>query len=71
MEIKRLKDEIELNIEAKTFNYSPKFSSSEDRSNGMQKYSMANNSNIIKSMERNTLEAKKYQMSNYIAEMQK
>lgn len=34
----------------------------------MQKFSMSsNNATIIKAMEKNTLDAKKYQMSNYIA----
>ena len=43
----------------------------EDRSNssGIGKYSSVSNNNalIIKAMEKNTIDAKKYQMSNYIA----
>jgi len=47
----------------------------EDRNNnsGMAKYNSisSNNALIIKAMEKNTIDAKKYQMTNYIAELQR
>ena len=73
MEIKRLKEEIELNIDSKSMNYGPKYMPTQDKDQGHKnnKYSMSNNASIIKSMEKNTMDAKRYQMSNYIADLQK
>ena len=71
MEIKRLKEEIELNIDSKSINYGPKYMPTQDKDQKTNKYSMSNNASILKSMEKNTIDAKRYQMSNYIAELQK
>jgi len=50
-------------------NYTPKYTPSRDNENN--KYSFTNNASIMKSMEKNSLEVKKYQMLNYIAELQR
>jgi hypothetical protein len=60
-----MRDEIEMSIE----NRSGNFGSFVGRGEG--KGPINPNSNIMKSMEKNTMDVKKYQMFNYIAELQK
>lgn len=61
-----MRDEIEMSIE----NRSGNFGSFVGRGEGA-KGPINPNSNIMKSMEKNTMDVKKYQMFNYIAELQK
>lgn len=71
MEIKRLKDEIEMNIQSRSINYSPRYVDTKDKPAQTQGVSTSNNYSIMKSMEKNNLDVKKYQMLNYIAELQR
>ncbi len=48
MEIKRLKDEIEISIESRNVSYSPKYSNI--KADQTQKASITNNASIMKSM---------------------
>ncbi len=66
MEIKRMRDEIEMSIESRSGNFNS-FAGRGERPKG----AVNPNSNIMKSMEKNTMDVKKYQMFNYIAELQK
>ena len=60
-----MKDEIEMNIESRNVSFSPRYGGKDT------KYQINNNATIMKSMEKNTIDIKKYQMLNYISELQK
>lgn len=58
-----------MSIESRSINYSPRYLNSKQEQ--LQKANLTYNSSIMKSMEKNTLDVKKYQMLNYIAELQR
>lgn len=70
MEIKRLKDKIEMDLDAGSKNFIPKYTTARDK-DGNFKSNTWNNTNIMKSLDKDNFEANKYHMLNYIAELQR
>lgn len=75
MEVKRMRDEIEIDMSRKNRTYEPKFSGIKDKmptySEKRSNYNTDSNANVLKSMEVGLSEMKKFHMLNYIAELQK
>lgn len=71
IQIKKMKEEIEIDLNRRATNlpsYSPKKDT--DYSSTPRAHT-ASNANIMRSLEKNNFEVKKYQMLNYIAELQR
>jgi hypothetical protein len=60
-----MKDEMEMDIDRRSNHLVPKYSDRKD--NSKQVSHTTNNNNIMRSLEKNNFELKKYQVLNYIA----
>ena len=68
MEVKRMKDELEMDINRRNTHIEAKYEAPRSKDNFS---GSASNANIMKSLERNNFDLKKYQMMGYIAELQR
>jgi hypothetical protein len=68
VQIKKMKEEIELDIDRRSNTYQPRYRQSEPADTP---YSTPNNNGIMRSLEKNNFDIKKSQMLNYIAELQR
>lgn len=71
VQIKKMKEEIELDIDRRTTSYLPRYQSNDTGESSGSKGGLPNNAGIMRSLERNNFEIKKSQLLNYIAELQR
>ena len=71
VQIKKMKEEIELDIDRRTTSFLPRYHSNETGESSRSKGGLPNNAGIMRSLERNNFEIKKSQLLNYIAELQR
>jgi hypothetical protein len=69
VQIKKMKEEIEMDLNRRATGI-PSYSPKKDNSD-YPKVSATSNANIMRSLEKNNFEVRKYQMLNYIAELQR
>lgn len=67
VQIKKMKEEIEMDIDRRTGSFLPRYREGQDH----RQATVNSNANIMRSLEKNNFEVKKYQMLNYIAELQR
>lgn len=71
IQIKKMKEEIEIDLNRRATNL-PSYSPKKDTDYSVApRANTASNANIMRSLEKNNFEVKKYQMLNYIAELQR
>ena len=70
MDLKRMKDELEMDIDRRNTHVVPKYEPPRGGRDGST-VSAASNVNIMKSIEKNNFDVKKYQVLGYIAELQR
>jgi hypothetical protein len=68
MQIKKMKEDIEIDLERRSSVFIPKYTPKDRNEHGSR---VSHNNNIMRTLETNTLEAKKSEMLKYIAELQK
>jgi hypothetical protein len=67
VQIKKMKEEIELDIDRRTTSFLPRYHSNDTGESSGSKGGLPNNAGIMRSLERNNFEIKKSQLLNYIA----
>jgi hypothetical protein len=72
VQIKKMKEDIEMDLNRRTSNIPPpSYSPKKDTDYSIQRVASTSNANIMRSLEKNNFEVRKYQMLNYIAELQR
>lgn len=70
VQIKKMKEEIEMDLNRRATTL-PTYSPKRDSDHSPAKHTPTSNANIMRSLEKNNFEVRKYQMLNYIAELQR